>query len=78
MQMVWSAVLAIMLPAVASAQEIKQRPVRTEQITSVPAGVGLYEIGPDGTVLIDWRRVETAANGPADRMSGRSAGFHTD
>jgi hypothetical protein len=44
-------------------------PVRTDKITGAPAGVGLYEIGPDGTVLIDWRAVEAAANGPADRMS---------
>jgi hypothetical protein len=58
-----------MLSAGASAQEITQRPVRTEKITGAPAGVGLYEIGPDGTVLIDWRAVEAAANGLADRMS---------
>ncbi|SNT02044.1 hypothetical protein SAMN05216374_2332 [Tardiphaga sp. OK246] len=69
MQIVRIAVLAIMLPASASAQELTQRPVRTEKITGATGGVGLYEIGPDGTVLIDWRAVEAAANGPADRMS---------
>ena len=73
MQIVRIAVLAIMLPSSASAQELTQRPVRTEKITSVPAGIGLYEIGPDGTVLIDWRAVETAASGPADRMSASVA-----
>jgi hypothetical protein len=30
-----------MLPASASAQKLTQRPVRTEKITSVPAGIGL-------------------------------------
>ncbi|MEH2469186.1 hypothetical protein V1281_001560 [Nitrobacteraceae bacterium AZCC 2161] len=69
MRVEWIAVLAIMLPAVASAQEITQRPVRTEKITGAPAGVGLYQIGPDGTIFIDWRAIEAAANGPADRMS---------
>jgi hypothetical protein len=69
MQILWIAVLAVMLPASASAQELTQRPVRTEKITSASAGVGLYEIGPDGTVLIDWRAVEAAADGPTDRMS---------
>lgn len=69
MQVKCLAVLAIMLPASALAQEITQRPVRTEKITGVPASVGLYEIGPDGTVFIDRRAVEATANGPADRMA---------
>lgn len=73
MQIVRIAVLAIILPTSASAQELTQRPVRTEKITSVPASIGLYEIGPDGTVLIDWRAVEAAADGPADRMSAPMA-----
>ena len=63
----WIAALAIMLPAAAPAQT--QRPVRTERISGVPVGVGLYEVAPDGTVLIDWRAVEAAAEGSADRAS---------
>jgi hypothetical protein len=69
MRVEWIAVLAVMLSAGTSAQEITQRPVKTEKITGAPAGVGLYELGPDGTVLIDWRAVEAAADGPADRIS---------
>jgi hypothetical protein len=65
----WIAALAIMLPAAAPAQDITQRPVRTERISGVPVGVGLYEVAPDGTVLIDWRAVEAAAEGSADRAS---------
>ena len=73
MRVEWVAVLAVILSAGASAQQIAQRPVRTEKITGAPTGVGLYEIGPDGTVLINWRAVETAASGPADRMSASVA-----
>ena len=69
MRIMWIAVLAIMLPAAALAQDITQRPVRTERISGTPVGVGLYEVAPDGTVLIDWRAVEAAADGAADRAS---------
>jgi hypothetical protein len=74
MRVEWIFALAVLLPATAPAQEIKQRPVRTEKITAAsPATIGLYEIAPDGTVLIDWRAVETTASGPADRMAGPMA-----
>lgn len=63
------AALVVLLPAAASAQDIKQLPVRTERIIGAPVGVGLYEVAPDGTILIDWRAVEAAAEGPADRTS---------
>lgn len=63
----WIAFLAIMLPVAAPAQDITQRPVRTEKIAGAPVGVGLYEVSPDGAVLIDWRAVEAAAEGPSDR-----------
>jgi hypothetical protein len=65
----WIAALAVMLPAAAPTQDITQRPIRTERISGVPVGVGLFEVAPDGTVLIDWRTVEAAAKGPADRAS---------
>jgi hypothetical protein len=42
--------------------------VKTEKITGGLVGIGLYEVGPDGTVLIDWRAVEAAAEGPADKQ----------
>lgn len=73
MRIEWIAVVVVLQPAVVQAQEITQRPVRTEKITGAPAGVGLYELGPVRTVLIDWRAVETPANGPADRMSAPMA-----
>lgn len=63
----WIAALIMLLPVAAPAQEVKQRPVRTERITGAPVGVGLYEIAPDGTVLIDWRAIEATAEGPADK-----------
>lgn len=56
-----------LLPITAIAQEITQRPVRTEKIAGTPAGVGLYDFAADGTVLIDWRTVEATAEGPANR-----------
>lgn len=67
MRIEWIAALAVLLPATAPAQELKQRPVKTEKITTAPVGVGLYEIASDGTVLIDWRAVEAAAEGVADK-----------
>ncbi|MGM4927661.1 hypothetical protein [Tardiphaga sp. 619_E2_N8_5] len=67
MRIEWIAVLALILPTISLAQDITQRPVRTEKITSTPVGVGLYEVGSDGTVLVDWRAVEAAAEGPVDR-----------
>ncbi len=67
MRIKWIAVIAIMLPVAAPAQDIVQRPVRTEKITAAPEGVGLYEVSADGTVLIDWRAVEATAEGPTDR-----------
>ena len=67
------ALLVALLPAAGPAQDLTQRPVRTEKITASPAGIGLYEIAADGTVLIDWRAVEMMAGGPADRMAGPMA-----
>jgi hypothetical protein len=67
MRLEWIAVLAMIVPTTAVAQDVTQRPVRTEKITGTPVGVGLYEVGPDGTVLVDWRAVEAAAEGPVDR-----------
>ena len=67
----YAAALAVLIPAAALAQELKQRPIRTEKITAAsPGSIGMYQIAPDGTVLIDWRAAETTANGPADRMAG--------
>ena len=69
MRIEWIAALAVVLPAAAVAQSIPQRPVKTEKVSGGPAGVGLYDIAPDGTVFIDWRAVEVTAGGPPDRMS---------
>lgn len=67
MRIQWIAVLTMTLPTCALAQDITQRPVRTERISGAPVGGGLYEVGPEGTVRVDWRAVEAAAEGPADR-----------
>ncbi|UGV26936.1 hypothetical protein E0H22_15330 [Rhodopseudomonas boonkerdii] len=67
MRIKWIALLALIMPTVVAAQDITQRPVRTEKITGTTTGVGLYEVAPDGTVLIDWRAVEATAEGPTDR-----------
>ena len=70
----WMIAIAAMLPVAASAQDLKQKPIRTEKITAAsPESIGLYEFAPDGTVLIDWRAVETTAGGPADRITGPMA-----
>ncbi len=69
MRIEWIALLALIMPTAVAAQDITQRPVRTEKITGTPTGVGLYEVAPDGTVLIDWRAVEATAEGPADRST---------
>jgi hypothetical protein len=58
-----------LLPITAIAQEITQRPVRTEEIAGTPAGVRLYDFAAVGTVIIDWRAVEATAEGPADRST---------
>ena len=63
------ALVAVMLPTITLAQNITQRPVRTEKITGAVAGVGLYSLDPDGTVLIDWHAVEASAIGVSDHMS---------
>ncbi|SNT61634.1 hypothetical protein SAMN05216374_5944 [Tardiphaga sp. OK246] len=63
------AAIAALLPVAASAQDIAQRPVKTEKIMGTPVGAGLYEVAADGTVSIDWRTVEATAEGPADRVS---------
>ncbi len=65
----WWVALAAVLPVSAFGQDITQRPVTTERIAGVAMGVGLYEIAPDGTVVIDWRAVEAAAEGTADRTT---------
>jgi hypothetical protein len=67
MRIEWFAVLAMIVPATAMAQDITQRPIRTEKITGMPTGVGLYEVAQDGAVLVDWRAVEATAEGPPDR-----------
>lgn len=68
MRIEWIA-LAVLVPVTAHAQDITQRPVRTERIAGAPVGVGLYEVATDGTVRIDWRAVEAAAEGHVDRTS---------
>ncbi|WP_398465511.1 hypothetical protein [Tardiphaga sp.] len=67
MRIKWIALLALIMPTAVAAQDITQRPARTEKITAAPAGVGLYDVSPDGAVMIDWRAVEATAEGPTDR-----------
>lgn len=69
MRIEWIVVVSALLPAISHAQDVAQRPVRTEKIVGAPVGVGLYEVGADGGVFIDWRAVEAAAEGPANRTS---------
>lgn len=57
----------MIVPTTALAQDVTQRPVRTEKIAGMPVGVGLYKVGPDSTVFVDWRAVEAAAEGPVDQ-----------
>ncbi len=58
---------AVFMAGSAAAQispPIPQKSVKVERITRAAGGVGLYEVGPDGTVAIDWRAVEAMAKAP--------------
>ncbi|RED36206.1 hypothetical protein BJ123_108142 [Rhodopseudomonas thermotolerans] len=60
-------VLALAAPSLASAQEPKR--VQTVKVHAEPDGSGvLYEIRPDGQVIIDWDAAETLAVSKADRI----------
>lgn len=63
----WIVAVVFSMPVVSSAQDLTQKLVRTEKVIGTPVGVGLYDVRPDGTVIIDWRAVEAAAECPADK-----------
>lgn len=59
--------LALAGPSAAAAQEPKR--VQTVKVHAQPDGAGtLYEIKPDGQVLIDWEAAETLVSSKSDRV----------
>lgn len=60
--------LLLLLPIEANAQEPKK--IQTVKIHKVPPGTSLlYEIDPEGDVLIDWDAAEALVETKADRVA---------